>query len=488
MTTTSSSRIFLRINVLTALLTAASATGSGLFVMYLAKPYIVGPFPAAESGAVLLLGTVGAGVLAGMVGLVLGAITSRRIRGLIYRTELLTRTSIALPPASSATDELGALQVAFGRLKISIDRFVRDSDILSHLPQGLLYLGPSGKLIDFNPGAEEILGVSLDPYAKKVVWGSDGLFSEGPDNDRLRDLCQEVMSADRPVRVGEMNFQLGTGQSRLLEVNLQRWQGSEKTGALIILQDATEKQRIREQIRHADQLAFLGGLTAQLAHQVGTPLTVIKGLVELLQKDLAAKDSRQEYMRRILVGVERIDQLVKSLLTLAHPNLNTREPVLPRRIMSDVLDLVSEEDKKRLQIELDPSLPPIMGDPRLLTEVFSNLIKNALEATSDGKKTSVKATALNQALQITITNTGVGIPIAVREQIFEPFFTTKAQGTGLGLAIVRQLVENHGGQISVKSDGSTWTSFEVNLPTTNHQLSAVSDQPGKVSSRQEAAN
>jgi len=483
MTNTSPSRIFLRINVLTALLTAASATGSGLFVMYLAKPYIVGPFPAAESGAVLLLGTVGAGVLAGMVGLVLGAITSRRIRGLIYRTELLTRTSRALPPASSATDELGALQVAFGRLMISIDCFVRDSDILSHLPQGLLYLGPSGKLIDFNPGAEEILGASLHPYSKKVVWGPDGLFSEGLDNDLLRDLCQEVMSADGPVRAGEMNIQLRTGQSRLLEVNLQTWQGSKKTGALIILQDATEKQHIREQIRHADQLAFLGGLTAQLAHQVGTPLTVIKGLVELLQKDLAGKDSRQEYMRRILVGVERIDQLVKSLLTLAHPNLNTREPILLRRLMHDVLDLVSEEDKKRLQIEFDPSLPPIMGDPRLLTEVFSNLIKNALEATSDGEKASVKAAALDQALQITITNTGVGIPEAIREQIFEPFFTTKAQGTGLGLAIVRQLVENHGGQISVKSDGSTWTSFEVELPTISHQQEALSYQPSAVSNQ-----
>jgi len=477
MTTTSPSRIFLRINVLTALLTAASATGSGLFVMYLAKPYIVGPFPAAESGSVLLLGAVGAGVLAGMVGLVLGAITSRRIRELIHRTELLTKTTMDLPTSRRPTDELGALQAAFGRLMISIDRFVRDSDILSHLPQGLLYLGPSGKLIDFNPGAEEILGASLDTYSKKVVWGPDGLFSEGPDNDRLRDLCQGVMSADGPVRVGEMNIQLGTGQSRLLEVNLQRWQGSKKAGALIIFQDASEKQRIREQIRHADQLAFLGGLTAQLAHQVGTPLTVIKGLVELLQKDLTATDSRQEYMRRILVGVERIDQLVKSLLTLAHPNLNTREPILPRRLMKDVLDLVSEENKKRLQIELDPSLPPIIGDPRLLTEVFSNLIKNALEATSDGKKASVKATALNQALQITITNTGVGIPNAIREQIFEPFFTTKAQGTGLGLAIARQLVEHHGGRISVDSDGSTWTSFQVDLPTNGHQQEALSYQP-----------
>ncbi len=371
---------------------------------------------------------------------------------------------------------------------ISIDGFVRDSDILSHLPQGLLYLGPSGKLIDFNPGAEEILGASLDLYSKKVVWGPDGLFSEGTDNDRLRDLCQGVMSADGPVRVGEMNIQLGTGQSRLLEVNLQRWQGSKKAGALIILQDASEKQRIREQIRHADQLAFLGGLTAQLAHQVGTPLTVIKGLVELLQKDFAAADSRQEYIRRILVGVERIDQLVKSLLTLAHPNLNTREPILLRRLMHDVLDLVSEQDKNRLQIEFDPSLPPVMGDARLLTEVFSNLIKNALEATPAGKKASVKAAALDQTLQVTITNTGVGIPETIRKKIFEPFFTTKAQGTGLGLAIARQLVENHGGQITVKSDGSSWTSFDLNLPSTNHQLSAVSDQPGKVSSRQEAAN
>jgi len=472
MTTTSPYRIFLRFYVVTGLLTAASAAGGALFLMYLAKPYIVGRFPAAGSGTILLLGAVGAGVLAGMVGLVLGAITSRRIRELIHRAELLTKTTIDLPPSNRSTDELGALQAAFGRLMISIDRFVRDSDILSHLPQGLLYLGPNGKLIDFNPGAEEILGTSLGPYSKKIVWGPDGLFSKGRDNDRLRDLCQEVMSADGPVRVGEMNFQLGTGESRLLEVNLQRWQGSKKAGALIILQDASEKQRIREQIRHADQLAFLGGLTAQLAHQVGTPLTVIKGLVELLQRDFAATDSRQEYIRRILIGVERIDQLVKSLLTLAHPNLNTREPILLRRLMHDVLDLVSEQDKNRLQIEFDPSLPPVMGDARLLTEVFSNLIKNALEATPDGKKASVKAAALDQALQVTITNTGVGIPETIRKKIFEPFFTTKAQGTGLGLAIARQLVENHGGRISVNSDGSTWTSFEVELPTISHQQSA----------------
>ncbi len=481
MTNTSPSRVFLRFYVVTALLTAASAAGGGLFLMYLAKPYIVGRFPAAESGAILFLGAVSAGIIGGMVGLGLGIITSRRIRELIHSAELLTITNRDLPPSSSSTDELGALQAAFGRLMISIDRFVRDSDILSHLPQGLLYLGPNGKLVDFNPGAEEILATSLDPYAKKVVWEAGGLLPDGLGNERLKELCEQVVNAEGPVAVGEMEIRLGNGQSRLLEVNLQRWQGSKKTGALINFQDATEKQRIREQIRHADQLAFLGGLTAQLAHQVGTPLTVIKGLVELLQRDYSATDSRQEYIRRILMGVERIDRLVKSLLTLAHPNLGSREPILLRTLMSDVLDLISEEDKKKLQIECDPSLPPIVGDSRLLTEVFTNLIKNALEATSNGTKATVKAAALDQTLQVTITNTGVGIPDAIRGQIFEPFFTTKPQGTGLGLAIARQLIEHHGGRISVDSDGSTWTRFEVELPTVSHQLSAVSDQLSAIS-------
>ena len=468
-----SSQRFLSFTVLAALLAALSAIGSGLFVTYLAHPYIVGSSPAAESGAILLLGTVGVGIVAGLIGWVSGAKTSRRIRELIHRTELITTRSTSLPSAHVATDELGALQVAFGRLMISIDRFVRDSDILSHLPQGLLYLGPSGILIEFNPGAEKVLGISLDAYSKKVVWGRDGLFADGPDNDRLKDLCYRVISTDEMVQGGEMNLQLGNGESRLLEVNLQRWQEGEQTVALIVFQDATEKQRIREQIRHANQLAFLGGLTAQLAHQVGTPLTVIRGLGELLQKDLAATDSRQEYMRRILVGVDRIEQLVKSLLTLANPDLSTREPVSLNRLMDDVLDLVSEEDRKRLKIEFAPSLPPVIGDPILLTEVFANLIKNALEATTQGRNASVKAVAQGQAIQITVTNTGMGIPKAMRGQIFEPFFTTKAHGTGLGLAIARQLVESHGGHITVDSDGSTWTSFEVDLPITGHQQPAT---------------
>src|SRR5438876_8495121 len=171
--------ISLRLHVVLALLTAASATGSALFLMYLARPYIVGQVPqdVTALGGVLLLGAVLAGVLAALVGLAFGMLTSRRIRGLIRRTEALVQTNTPHVP-QPATDELGALQHVFGQLTLSIDRFVRDSEILSRLPQGFLFIGPGGELVEYNSAAESILGLSLELYARQVVWGPDGLFPE----------------------------------------------------------------------------------------------------------------------------------------------------------------------------------------------------------------------------------------------------------------------------------------------------------------------
>src|SRR5262249_13687900 len=142
-------------------------------------------------GGSLLLGAVVAGVLAAMVGLAFGLLTSRRIRGLIRRAEALVKTDVphVLQPA---TDELGALQHAFGQLTLSIDRLARVSEILARRPQGLLFIGPGGELVDYNSAAEDILGLSLEPYARRVMWGPDGLFPAGPENGRLQHLCQQA--------------------------------------------------------------------------------------------------------------------------------------------------------------------------------------------------------------------------------------------------------------------------------------------------------
>jgi len=267
----------------------------------------------------------------------------------------------------------------------------------------------------------------------------------------------------------------GAGASRLLEVSLRSWQGGKDEGVLIIFQDASEKQRIREQIRKADQLAFLGGLAAQFSHQVRTPLTTVRGLLELLQADAAPADIRQDYFDRIMRGLHRLDRLATSLLSLAQPTPDSQEAMHIPRLLDDGLALADGVKKETINIKTDyaASLPSVLGDPHLLSEALSNLMQNAIEATPSGGEVTIQDRPMPQqaglpmdasGVRVIIKNTGSGISEELRERIFEPFFSTKPGGTGLGLTIARRLIESHGGRIAIETDGSSWTSFVVELP------------------------
>jgi signal transduction histidine kinase len=220
-----------------------------------------------------------------------------------------------------------------------------------------------------------------------------------------------------------------------------------------MFQDASAKQRIREQIRQADQLAFLGGLAAQFSHQVRTPLTAVRGLLELLRADSLPTANQQEYFDRIMRGLHRLDRLAAALLSLTHSTPGAQEVIHLPHLLDDLLTLTHDATQETVRIKADyaPSLPAVLGDPHLLTEALTNLIRNALEATPPGG-------------EVVIQNSGSGIPEELRERIFEPFFSSKRGRTGLGLTIARRLIESHGGRISVACDGSSWTKFIVDLP------------------------
>jgi signal transduction histidine kinase len=475
MTPAAPRRIALRLHIVLALLTTASATGSALFLMYLARPYIVGQEPqdVAALGGLLLRGTMVAGVLAALVGLVFGMLTSRRIRALLHHTEALVHTD-APQVSQPATDELDALQQAFGQLTLSIDRFVRDSEILARLPQGLLFVGPGGELLDYNNAAECILGFSLALYRKQGIWEPGGLFPEGPENEQLKALCQQAAGTAELVVEGEIYVRPGAGDSPpgpsascLLDVTLRRWQRDTDAGTLIMFQDASAKQRIREQLRQADQLAFLGGLAAQFSHQVRTPLTSVRGLLELLQADAPPTAPQQEYFDRIMRGLHRLDRLADSLLSLAHATPRAQKAVHLPHLLDNVLSLMQATTPQSIHINTDyaPALPLVSGDPYLLSEAFTNLMQNALEATPpDGEVTIQAQLVASQSVQVRMQNSGSGIPEELRERIFEPFFSSKREGTGLGLTIARRLIESHGGRLSVESDGFSWSCFIVDLP------------------------
>jgi two-component system sensor histidine kinase HydH len=207
-------------------------------------------------------------------------------------------------------------------------------------------------------------------------------------------------------------------------------------------------------------------MAARVAHEIRTPLSTIRGLLELLQTDLPAGHAHGEYMGRIIQAVDRQDRLVENLLTLSNPEPEAVQPVSIPALIEDVVAMLPADP--RLRVRYAPGVPPsVWGDAFRLSEVFTNLIQNALEATPSEGIVEVRIEpAGEEHVRVLVRNTGTGIPGELRDRIFQPFFTTKSRGTGLGLAIARQIVDAHHGSLDVVSDGVSETTFVVDLPVT----------------------
>ena len=162
-----------------------------------------------------------------------------------------------------------------------------------------------------------------------------------------------------------------------MTVQHREW-GSASTAVVLLFRDASEKQRIREEIRRADQLALLGGMAARVAHQIRTPLATIRGLLELLQADLALEGSSKEYMDRIIQAVDRQDRLVENLLTLSQPEPESCQAVSIPSLIAMCWIMLPSDPRMRVSGQRDSAG---LGRRFRLNEVFSNLIQNALEAT-----------------------------------------------------------------------------------------------------------
>src|SRR3984893_3086567 len=337
-------RVSLRLYVVFSLLMAAAAAASGLFMLYLARPFAaeLSGHPTAQLTRLLFPGGGMAEALSPRVDEELGV---RRM-------------------PTTVRDELGVLDAAVGRLTLSMDRFIRDSDILARLPEGMLLLGPSATLVSFNATAEALLGLSLETYRGEPILSETGALPLSAGNDPLARLLEDEAAVLDPVHETEVPIVTAKGHALLLEITAQRrdW-GRAATAQVLVVRDASEKRRIREQIRRADQLAFLGGMAARIAHEIRTPLATIRGLLELLQADLPAGDNRRHYIDRVLVGVDRQNRLVENLLTLSQPEPETWQAVSLSEALDELVGMLPRDP--RLVVERgDPdAVPPVWGDP-----------------------------------------------------------------------------------------------------------------------------
>lgn len=235
-------------------------------------------------------------------------------------------------------------------------------------------------------------------------------------------------------------------------------------------EELVNKQKLEERLQRAERLAGLGQLVAGVAHEVRNPLGIIKGTVQLMQRDMAAEPALQKYREHLQVlqeQVNRQNRVVEELLGYARPVKPQFGPVSMPEALDSVLAFLSPTLRQQgiiLEKHIQPGLPAVQGDGEKLKQVFVNLLLNGKEALPQGGRIIIEVKTDGNRLEVKIADSGGGIEPEHLPHIFEPFFSTKETGTGLGLSIAKQLVELHQGELTVDSELGTGTVFTMRIP------------------------
>jgi len=241
-------------------------------------------------------------------------------------------------------------------------------------------------------------------------------------------------------------------QSRILQRTL-REQG-------VALQQTTARARA------AEELASIATLVAGLAHEIGTPMSVIQGHAKMLEGKVAGEDAKWR-LQTIQDQIARISRIIHTLLEIAHPRRSHSEQLDLAALLDQTLAFVSERMENRgvrVKQVLSPSVA-VNGDPERLQQLFLNLFLNAADAMPNGGELRVELGKKDGSVCVRIADTGVGINPSDLERIFEPFYTTKeaGHGNGLGLMVCKGIVADHGGRIDATSEPGAGTEFTILL-------------------------
>ncbi len=220
--------------------------------------------------------------------------------------------------------------------------------------------------------------------------------------------------------------------------------------------------------RAAERLASIGVLVAGLAHEIGTPMSVIQGHAKLLETDVNG-DQAEWRLRTIQAQIARITRIIESLLGMARPSPREPVPVVLGSLIENTIAFLGEKfARRRVEARLDlGEVPAVHGDPERIQQVLLNLFLNAADAMAEGGKLSVTLRESGDAVEVLVADTGPGIQGTTLEQVFDPFVTTKeaGEGHGLGLAVAQSIVTEHGGQIGVQRSDAQGTVFQILLPS-----------------------
>jgi len=352
----------------------------------------------------------------------------------------------------------------------------RDEATLQSMNEGLIAVDDKDRVIVINPVAINMLGLKdEDSVVGKEVHDVFELFEADDKANKpiaTKDLpSHRVLTTKKPVE-GVYGFMTGQKQRHLMNVEVSPVElDNEIVGVVTVMRDVTKEKEVDRMKTEFISLA---------SHQLRTPLSAIKWFSEMLVAGDAGKlkPEQMEFAQSIAGSTERMIALVNSLLNISRIEsgrimVDPKPTDLEELVNGIVTDLKgkTEEKKQSFVISVHQDLPKINLDPRLIGQVYLNLLTNAIKYTPAGGEISVFISRKGDEIISQVADNGYGIPKEQQTRVFEKFFRAanavkvETDGTGLGLYLIKAIVESSGGKIWFKSEEGKGTSFWFSMPT-----------------------
>jgi len=336
------------------------------------------------------------------------------------------------------------------------------NSVMAGLEDGLLLFTRDARAVMISPAAEKFLGAPAGHFLGRRV---TEIFPPGhPLRDALR-----IESDELSEIAAETELETSEGPRRV-SVSVQSIQeDGERMGALVTLRDLDSLESINTQLQVSERLAALGRITAGVAHEVKNPLNSMRLWLENLKESLPAEqDSASRQAVQVLdKEIDRLDAVVKRFLDFTRPMDIRLEATQLAHLLKEVLEIAQPQlQKSNIQLAqlLPIDVPEVYVDRALLKQAVLNLVLNAAEAMPNGGQMRLVLSRRGEMAEITVGDTGKGIPLEHRQRIFQLFFTTRPGGSGIGLASAFRIVQLHNGSIDFTSEVGRGTTFRIELP------------------------
>jgi len=387
----------------------------------------------------------------------------------VIRLVMLVGTAIGVGVLAQVED---AERLAVARLTADLkgrEQFIRS--VVESLSEGLVVLDLNGRVVTWNRSQERYGIAAADVRGQIFLEQFPNYVQEG-----LAEPLNRLLKGE----IEQFSLDAVEHQTLRKERVVQNVKGSllrqdeEPAGAVLLIQDITERTALERSARQTEKLAALGTLAAGLAHELNNPIGIISSRIEIMLLDAESQplpEGVTEDLRVLHRQAQRVAKTAHGLLSFARESSGERGPVDLNHLVEETLLLTEKQmikDGILVKRRLAAELPPIWGDSNALQQVMLNLLTNARDALAAGGEIAVETgPAPDQpgGVRLVLHDTGSGIPPEALPKIFDPFFTTKSEGTGLGLSISYGIVRDHKATVDVQSQPGEGTTFVLTFPS-----------------------